>query len=198
MKNIIRNDITAVILAGGRSSRMSGEDKGLILLNNEPMIDCVAKTVKGGVNRLLISANRNAEQYQEYGEVITDALDDFQGPLAGILQAIQNANTEYLLIFPCDAPLLNKVVIGRLLSAMDSSAVDICVADDGVRIHPTIAIIKTKLEQNLSDFLASGQRKLGVWIEQNNFLKVDFSDYPEVFANLNTPEDFDKFLNPSA
>jgi len=196
MKNIIKSDITAVILSGGRSSRMNGEDKGLILLNNKPMISYAANMVKARVGRLLISANRNIEQYQKYGEVITDTLDDFQGPLAGILQAIQSADTDYLLIFPCDAPRLNETVVQRLLDTMNDNTIDICVAGDGMKIHPTIALVKTKLEQDLVDFLASGERKLGFWIEQNNFLKVDFSDCLEVFANLNSPEDFNKFLMP--
>ncbi|CAB5496182.1 Molybdenum cofactor guanylyltransferase (EC [Bathymodiolus thermophilus thioautotrophic gill symbiont] len=193
---IDKSNLTAVILAGGRSSRMNGEDKGLILLNGKPMIAYVATVVKEKAGHLFISANRNIEQYQEYGKVITDALDDFQGPLAGILQALQSANTDYLLIFPCDAPLLNKVAVDQLLNSMRQD-MDIGVADDGIRMHPTMMIVKTKLAQNLVDFLASGQRKLGLWVEQNNFLKINLSAYPEIFTNLNTPEDFNKCLIPN-
>jgi molybdopterin-guanine dinucleotide biosynthesis protein A len=189
---IDKNNITAVILSGGRSSRMQGEDKGLVLLNDKPLISYVVDVVDGRAGRLLISANRNVERYQPYGEVIVDELTDFQGPLAGISMALSKTTTTYLLTLPCDSPMVNKTVIDRLIDAMDRADVDICVADDGLRIHPTIALIKTNLKNNLLAFLESGERKLGLWIEQNNFQKVDFSDQPEVLINLNNPQDFDK------
>jgi len=189
---IDKNNITAVILSGGRSSRMQGEDKGLILLNDKPLINYVVDVVNSKVDRLLISANRNIEAYQQYGEVITDELADFQGPLAGISSALSRAATTYLLTLPCDSPMINKTVIDRLVDTMDRANVDICVADDGLRIHPTISLMKTSLKDNLLAFLDSGERKLGLWIEQNNFQKVDFSDQPRVFINLNNPQDFDK------
>ncbi len=189
---IDKNNITVVILSGGRSSRMQGEDKGLILLNDKPLISYMVDVVNDKAGRLLISANRNIEKYQSYGEVIVDELTDFQGPLAGISTALSKTNTTYLLTLPCDSPLINETVINRLIDVMDRVDVDICVADDGLRIHPTIALIKTNLKNNLLAFLESGERKLGLWIEQNNFQKVDFSDQPKVFINLNNPKDFDK------
>jgi len=189
---IDKNNITAVILSGGRSSRMQGEDKGLILLNDKPLIGYVADVVNSKVVRLLISANRNIDAYQKYGEVISDELSDFQGPLAGIVKAMSVVSTPYLLVLPCDSPLVNEIVIDRLIQCMTDKDMDICVAGDGVRIHPTFALIKTSLKDNLLDFLDSGKRKLGLWIEQNDFQKVDLSDQPKVFINLNNPQDFDK------
>ena len=189
---IDKNNITAVILSGGRSSRMQGEDKGLILLNDKPLISYVADVVNSKVVRLLISANRNIDAYQKYGEVISDELSDFQGPLAGIVKAMSVVSTPYLLVLPSDSPLVNEIVIDRLIQCMTDKDMDICVAGDGVRIHPTFALIKTSLKDNLLDFLDSGERKLGLWIEQNDFQKVDFSDQPKVFINLNNPQDFDK------
>jgi len=189
---IDKNNITAVILSGGRSSRMQGKDKGLILLNDKPLISYVVDMVDGKVGRLLISANRNVETYQQYGGVISDELADFQGPLAGIAKAMSVVSTTHLLVLPCDSPLVNEIVIDRLIQCMADKNVDICVADDGSHIHPTFAIMKTSLKDNLLDFLDSGERKLGLWIEQNNFQKVDCSDQPKVFINLNNPQDFDK------
>ena len=189
---IDKNNITAVILSGGRSSRMQGEDKGLILLNDKPLISYVVDVVDDRAGRLLISANRNIDAYQQYGEVISDELADFQGPLAGIAKAMSVVRTPYLLVLPCDSPLINEIVIDRLIQCMVNKDMDICVADDGSYIHPTFAIMKTSLKDNLLAFLDSGERKLGLWIEQNNFQKVDFSDQPKVFINLNNPQDFDK------
>jgi molybdopterin-guanine dinucleotide biosynthesis protein A len=189
---IDKNNITTVILSGGRSSRMQGEDKGLILLNDKPLISYVVDVVDDRAGRLLISANRNIDAYQQYGEVIRDELTDFQGPLAGIAKAMVEADTPYLLILPCDSPLVNEILVNRLIQCMADKDMDICVADDGSHIHPTFAIMKTSLKDNLLAFLDSGERKLGLWIEQNNFQKVDCSDQPKVFINLNNPQDFDK------
>jgi molybdopterin-guanine dinucleotide biosynthesis protein A len=189
---IDKNNITTVILSGGRSSRMQGEDKGLILLNDKPLISYVVDVVDDRAGRLLISANRNIDAYQQYGEVIRDELTDFQGPLAGIAKAMAEADTLYLLILPCDSPLVNEILVDRLIQCMADKDMDICVADDGSHIHPTFAIMKTSLKDNLLAFLDSGERKLGLWIEQNNFQKVDCSDQPKVFINLNNPQDFDK------
>ena len=189
---IDKNNITTVILSGGRSSRMQGEDKGLILLNDKPLISYVVDVVDDRAGRLLISANRNIDAYQQYGEVIRDELTDFQGPLAGIAKAMVEADTPYLLILPCDSPLVNEILVDRLIQCMADKDMDICVADDGSHIHPTFAIMKTSLKDNLLAFLDSGERKLGLWIEQNNFQKVDCSDQPKVFINLNNPQDFDK------
>ncbi|HIM58042.1 MAG TPA: molybdenum cofactor guanylyltransferase [Gammaproteobacteria bacterium] len=189
---INKNNITGVILSGGRSSRMQGQDKGLILLNDKPLISYVADALEAKVGRLLISANRNIEAYQQYGEVIKDELADFQGPLAGISKALNETTSPYLLIAPCDSPFISKALIDGLIESMCENEVDICVADDGVFIHPTFSLIKTTLKDNLLAFLNSGERKLGLWIEQNNFKKVDFAGQSKFFINLNNPEDFNK------
>lgn len=187
---IVKNNITTVILSGGRSSRMQGNDKGLILLNDKPLIEYAVNIVNVKAGRLLISANRNIEKYKQYGKVIKDDLIDFQGPLAGISKAISVASTPYLLVLPCDSPLINEVVIDRLIQCMSDKDADICVADDGTRIHPTFMLIKTNLKYDLLEFLDSGERKLGLWIEQNNFQRVDCSDQLQAFVNLNSPQDF--------
>ncbi len=187
---INQDELTAVILSGGRSSRLQGKDKGLILLNDKPLIAHVVDVVKHQVGTVLISANRNIQAYRQFGEVVEDDMLDFQGPLAGIASALKIAKTPYLLIWPCDAPYIHKITIDRLIDAMDNNDNDICVAYDGLRIHPTMALIKVSLQDNLLDFLMTGERKLGLWIKGNDFIKVDLSDELKIFVNLNSPEDF--------
>ena len=87
MKKISKNEITAVILAGGQASRMDGEDKGLIVFRELPLIAHVVNITKPKVNQTLISANRNLEEYANFGKVISDDLEGYQGPLAGISKA---------------------------------------------------------------------------------------------------------------
>ncbi|MEW8500460.1 MAG: molybdenum cofactor guanylyltransferase MobA, partial [Candidatus Thiodiazotropha taylori] len=132
-----RSDYTAVILAGGRGSRMGGNDKGLILFDGKPLIEHVVNTIAPQVGRLLINANRNMVEYQRFGyPVIRDELSGYQGPLAGIYSALEQITTSNLITVPCDGPRLPKDLVARLASAREAAAADIAVAHDGKRLQP--------------------------------------------------------------
>ena len=86
----IKNDVAAVILAGGKAKRMQGTDKGLITLKGKPMITYVINALNTQLDEIFINANRNKQQYQELGyPVISDLTDDYLGPLAGILSGLK-------------------------------------------------------------------------------------------------------------
>ena len=191
MKKISKNDISVVILAGGRASRMGGIDKGLVEFDGLPLIAHVHEIAKGNVNHVLISANRNTEQYSIYGKVIVDDLKDFQGPLAGISKALKVCSTDYLLVLPCDSPLVDAELIDGLINKMGQKNADICVAHDGSIMHATFAMMKTNLSSSLEHFLDEGGRKMAHWYRQQNLERVDVSDRLEVLTNLNKPEDLD-------
>ncbi|ANQ66843.1 molybdenum cofactor guanylyltransferase [Candidatus Pseudothioglobus singularis] len=190
MKKILKNEISVVILAGGRASRMGGKDKGLIELDGAPLIAYVHEVVKNKASHIFISANRNTEQYSLYGEVIIDDLKDFQGPLAGISKALKSCETKYLLVLPCDSPYIDSKLIDDMIAAMSLSDSDICVAHDGSIMHATFALMKSNLSTSLDKFLDSGGRKMALWYRQQNTKRVDVSNHLEVLTNLNSPEDF--------
>ena len=141
MKKISKNEITAVILAGGQASRMDGDDKGLILFRELPLIAHVVNITKPKVSQTLISANRNLEEYANFGKVISDDLEGYQGPLAGISKALKVCSTPYLLVLPCDSPLIDVALIDSLIEKMEVTKADICVAHDGSIMHATFALI---------------------------------------------------------
>ena len=190
MKNISKNEITAVILAGGQASRMNGEDKGLIIFRELPLIAHVVNITKPKVAEILISANRNLEEYANFGRVIRDDLEGFQGPLAGISKALKVCSTPYLLVFPCDSPLIDATLIDSLIEKMEATKADICVAHDGSIMHATFALMQTKLEKNLEEFLEEGGRKMAHWYRQQSLERIDVSSHLEVLTNINRPEDF--------
>ena len=190
MKKISKNEITAVILAGGQASRMDGEDKGLIVFRELPLIAHVVNITKPKVNQTLISANRNLEEYANFGKVISDDLEGYQGPLAGISKALKVCSTPYLLVFPCDSPLIDAALIDSLIEKMEVTKADICVAHDGSIMHATFALMQTKLEKNLEEFLEEGGRKMAFWYRQQNLERIDVSSHLEVLTNINRPEDF--------
>jgi len=190
VNKITKNEITAVILAGGQASRMDGEDKGLIVFRELPLIAHVVNVVESKVSQILISANRNFEEYANFGKVISDDLEGFQGPLAGISKALKVCSTPYLLVLPCDSPLIDEALIDSLIEKMEISNVDICVAHDGSIMHATFALMQTKLEKSLEEFLEQGSRKMALWYRQQSLERIDVSSHLEVLTNINRPEDF--------
>ena len=189
MNKISKKKITAVILAGDRSSRMGGDDKGLVEFRGKPMISYACDVVREKVGKILISANRNQNSYAAYGEVVEDNLADFQGPLSGISAALNICSTPYLFILPCDSPLITRELVDEIIEKMVSSSAEICVAHDGKIMHATFALIKSSLGASLDNFLAGGERKMALWYRQQKLARVDVSDQLEVLTNVNRPED---------
>jgi len=190
VKKISKNKITAVILAGGQASRMDGEDKGLIVFRELPLISHVFNITKSFVSQFLFSSNRNFEEYANFGKEIRDDLEGYQGPLAGISKALKVCSTPYLLVLPCDCPLIDEALIDSLIEKMEISKVDICVAHDGSIMHATFALMQTKLEKSLEEFLGEGGRKMALWYRQQSLERIDVSSHLEVLTNINRPEDF--------
>jgi molybdopterin-guanine dinucleotide biosynthesis protein A len=179
--------VAGVILAGGRARRMNNQDKGLVNFKGSPMVSYAIAALAPVVDCLLINANRNIEQYRQFGwPVISDQTDSFDGPLAGILTAMIHADADILVVIPCDSPLIKTEHLQKLLLTRAENNADVAVAFDGARLHPVFFAIKTSLQASLQDYLADGQRKVSVWLDRQNLVKVDFSNEPEIFCNVNT------------
>ncbi|MES9852443.1 MAG: molybdenum cofactor guanylyltransferase MobA [Candidatus Thiodiazotropha sp. L084R] len=192
-----RPNLTAVILAGGRGSRMGGSDKGLVQLDGKLLIEHVITAIAPQVDQLIINANRNIPEYQKFGyPVIADELSGYQGPLAGIYAALEFIDGPDLITVPCDGPKLPVDLVERLASARQRESADIAVAYDGKRLQPVYALIPTRLQQSLLTYLDGGDRKIDLWYAQHKMAKADFSDIPETFMNINTPEDRNEFEQP--
>ncbi|MEF3073533.1 molybdenum cofactor guanylyltransferase MobA [Methylobacter sp. Wu1] len=179
--------VTGVILAGGLARRMNNQDKGLINFKGRPMISYAIAAMAPVVDQLIINANRNRERYRQFGlPVVADQTDTFDGPLAGVLTAMIHADADVLLVMPCDSPLVKAEHLRKLLAARAEQDADVAVAFDGERLHPVFMAIRTALKTSLEAYLASGERKIGLWLEQLNRVKADFSDTPGIFTNVNT------------
>ncbi len=183
------NDITAIILAGGQATRMGGEDKGLILLDGRPMLAHVLKQITPQVDHIVINANRNQQRYETFGwPVISDLESNFRGPLAGIASVMQTVASNCFVCIPCDAPLLPSHLVEQLHSAIQDSSANSSVAHSGESIQPVFALFKKSAEPALRRFVQAGESKVRLWHHQNSSVVVDFSDTPEAFLNINTPE----------
>ena len=169
---------------------MGGRDKGLLPLAGRPMIEYVIEALRPQVDTLLINANRNRETYAGYGfRVVPDDTSDYPGPLAGMAAAMAAAPPGAILTVPCDGPWLPPDLARRLEAGRVAQDVPICMAHDGHRAQPVFALLDRDLLPSLREYLARGGRKIDLWYAQHGAATADFSDCPEVFINVNTPED---------
>ncbi|MCB5310305.1 molybdenum cofactor guanylyltransferase MobA [Yersinia massiliensis] len=181
-------NITGVILAGGRSSRMGGNDKGLILLHGKPLFQHVFDRLKPQVDEVIINANRHQALYQVSGiPVISDIITGFVGPLAGMHAGLSYSHTEWVIFAPCDVPMLPSNLVSQLWLGKQQALA--AYVHDGERAHPTLALMHVSLKPFLTEFLAKGDRKLMIFMESLHAQPVMFREQAGQFSNLNTPAD---------
>jgi molybdenum cofactor guanylyltransferase len=195
MTAIAPADITGVVLAGGRGTRMGGLDKGLQLYGDAPLAQHCLRRLQAQVGPTLVNANRNLAQYQGFGApVVTDTVPDFAGPLAGFITALENCQTPYLMTVPCDTPQFPTDLVARLAAALAHDKADIAMASamelqaDGSPVwyrQPVFCLLRCSLLPGLRSFVTDGGRKIGAWTAQQHTVQVEF-DQPGAFANANT------------
>ena len=190
-------EITGIILAGGRGSRMGGADKGLQNFNGVPLALHTLLRLAPQVGEVMINANRNLAAYESFGvPVWPDAagLGDYSGPLAGFLTGLERCETPYLLTVPCDTPLFSPDLVERLAQALERENADIAVVaapeEDGqLRPQPVFCLLRTRLLESLMLFTTSGGRKIDAWTAQHKTVLVPFNlpgDDARAFFNANT------------
>lgn len=191
---ISAEQITGLILAGGRAQRMGGIDKGLIPFHQKPLIETTIQRLKVQVGPILINANRNITKYAVYGyPVIMDETPDFSGPLAGFLMGLKNCKTPYLLTTPCDSPLFPEDLATKLASELEQANLDLVYAsskeaDGKVWTQPVFCLMRANLQDSLISFLDKGDLKIDRWFKELKSGTVIF-DNAQAFANANTPEE---------
>ena len=183
------NSITGVILAGGGGRRMGGEDKGLLSLHGKMLVQHVIDRLAPQCQKLLINCNRNQQAYADFHyPLFSDSMSGGLGPLAGLLSAMELSSTPLVLSIPCDTPALPLDLVARMLRTLEESQADICTVSDGERLHPVILLAHCRLQSSLRGYLDSGARKVHDWFYSQAHGIADFSDQPNAFTNLNTPQ----------
>ncbi len=188
-------DITGLILAGGRGSRMGGVDKGLQNFNGLPLALHSLLRLQPQVGQVMINANRNLSAYESFGAPVwPDVLADYAGPLAGFLTGLERCETPYLVSVPCDTPLLPPDLVARLAQALDDANAEIAMAaapeeDGSVRTQPVFCLLRVDLLESLVQFTHGGGRKIDAWTAQHQTVTVAFDqsgDDRRAFYNANT------------
>ena len=200
-QGILARDITGLVLAGGRGSRMGGVDKGLQPHAGATLAQHALQRLAPQVGPLLINANRHADVYAAMGvPVCADALPDYAGPLAGFMAGLVKCETPYLVTVPCDSPLFPVDLVERLAQSLVEADADIAMAatlEDGVQqVQPVFCLLKASLRDSLVAFTQSGQRKIDRWTAMHRCVEVSFDD-AHAFFNANTIDELQQLQTPS-
>lgn len=188
---IQRQDVTGLVLAGGRGSRMGGVDKGLQRLDGAPLVQHALRRLQPQVGQMLINANRNLEVYEGFGvPVRADAVADYAGPLAGFLAGLSQCETEWLVTVPCDTPRFPADLVARLASGIGEAPVAVAVTvTDGVRQRESVfCLLRRELRHDLQAHVRGGGHKIQSWLERHGCVDVVFED-TDAFFNANTLEE---------
>jgi molybdopterin-guanine dinucleotide biosynthesis protein A len=188
-----RAQITGVVLAGGRGSRMGGADKGLQPYRGVALVRHALDRLASQVGALLINANRNLDAYAAFGvPLCPDRLPDFAGPLAGWHAALGACTTPFLLTVPCDSPLFPLDLAARLGDALAESGKPIAMAaapeGESARTQPVFCLMRCSVKPLLDAFLARGERKIDRFTAECGCVEVLFAD-AAAFVNANTAEE---------
>ena len=195
---ITPDNITGLVLAGGRGLRMGGTDKGLQVLAGKPLALHALERLRPQVGALLVNANRNTAAYATFGvPVCPDTVEGFAGPLAGFLAGLAQCRTPWLLTVPCDSPRFPTDLAARLAAAALSQDAEIAIAlatdheapGAALRPQPVFCLLRSSLQDSLQRFVAEGGRKVGAWTALHRCATVPFNqpgDDPHAFFNANT------------
>jgi molybdopterin-guanine dinucleotide biosynthesis protein A len=188
---ISRDDITGLVLAGGRGSRMGGVDKGLQNHHGMPLALHALLRLSPQVGAVMLNANRNLGAYESLGAPVwPDALADYPGPLAGFLAGLEHCETPYLVTVPCDSPRFPADLVERLARGLAEAQGDIAMAvtldEAGQRQRqPVFCLMHTGVLDSLVRFIQGGQRRIDRWTDGQRSVEVLFDD-AGAFVNANT------------
>lgn len=184
-----RNNITGLILAGGRGTRFNEQDKGCLPYKGSTLTEHAIARLAPRVKTILLSANRNLDYYNKLNATcIEDGFSDYPGPLAGIHSALKKMQTEWLVTVACDTPCFPLDYVEKLSASLQNKESLIAVARNQNRLQNVFMLVHKNLLTSLDSFLKNGERKAQIWLEQNNPIIVDFTQQ-HAFTNINRPED---------
>jgi molybdenum cofactor guanylyltransferase len=186
-------DITGLVLCGGRGTRMGGVDKGLQSHQGLPLAMHALLRLQLQVGAAMINANRNLGAYESMGvPVWPDPIEGYPGPLAGWLAGLEHCDTPWMLTVPCDTPNFPTDLAARLAAAAEAEGAQIAMAatfEEGrQQRQPVFCLLQTTLLESLVQALQAGERKIDRWTAQHRCVEVLFDD-PAAFFNANTPQD---------
>lgn len=193
----MNGDVVAVLLAGGLSRRMGGQDKMLRDLGGVPILSRVVDRMRPQAGRLLLNANGDPTRFAAFDlPVASDVIEGHAGPLAGVLTGMEWASKnapecEWIVTVPTDAPFLPRDLVERLQAAVEREEADMACASSGGRHHPVCGLWPVALAADLRRAMVEEEiRKVDIWTARYRLAVADWPTKPvDPFFNANRPED---------
>lgn len=183
---ITKNNITGIILSGGKSSRM-GSDKGFISFNGKPFIQHVIEALEPLVSEIIIVSNHSdydAFNLRRIEDIITDA-----GPVSGISSGLKASKTIYNLVLSCDIPLIKSDVLQLIINQASEHA-DIIQVESHGKTMPLVGLYKTSCAETFIKLLNNDERRLRYAVNQCRVKTIALpSELADCVMNVNTPEE---------
>jgi molybdopterin-guanine dinucleotide biosynthesis protein A len=191
---IPHTEIDAVILAGGKSSRM-GEEKGLVLFQQKPLVSYVINLLLGLQIQPRLIANHPG--YQQFNiRIDTDIIPD-KGPMGGLYTALETTRQQHVLLLSCDTPFLQPALIKRLLSGLRDGR--ICIPECQGRLHPLCAIYPKSLKDKVVTCITENRLRMTAFVSSAAHDRIHSDDlevmYPDLFMNLNDRQSIHTWMN---
>lgn len=181
---IHRDDVTGIVLCGGKGSRLNGEDKPLLPLGSKRIIDFVCDRLEPQVTSIILSCSRNVAIYEGLRHELCVDRDNDRGPLAGLTEAFVLACSEWVITTPGDTPFLSLNLVERLSPWAENQGVAVPIVN-GFRQNLCLVINKGRREE-LRSFYENGGSAVKDWLDEIKVTPTDLSDIEESFFNINT------------
>ncbi|MBW6459129.1 MAG: molybdenum cofactor guanylyltransferase [Bacteroidales bacterium] len=188
---IIREKATAIILAGGKSSRMGGVDKSLLPVHGETMISYIANQLKDHFDELLIGAN-DPEKYAFLNLPVIPDVEKDKGPLMGIYSCLLASGNEVNFITACDIPEMNLRLIHNMINLATDFDMVIPVKEND-KYEPLFAVYRKSVAPHAERILKKDARRIIELISHAKVRLIDFTD-TSWYQNLNFREDYHEFI----
>lgn len=178
-----------LLLAGGRGARLGGQDKGLVEWQGQPMIAWLHQAVRPLTDDLIISCNRNHAAYRPYADrLVSDHEPDYPGPLAGIRAGLAVARHPWLVVLPCDAPLVDGALIDRMRDASTAAPGKPLMVRQGNQWEPLFCVIPAGLAAEVERAWRRGERSNRRVLLALGSAALDIGQGDRRLANLNTAD----------
>lgn len=187
----MKNNVTAIILAGGKSSRM-GTDKGLVLIKGKHMVEYVIDAVKSCCDEMLIISNQNG--YDGFGvKVLKDDIENI-GPIGGIYTGLNHSKNNINIVLTCDSPFVDATLISEMLNSYNNDMDVLFLAHQNL-IYPLTAIYNKRILKNIKSHIEKGEYKVRTLFKTVNSQKMNLSNINSLkVQNINTQEDLKKHI----
>lgn len=195
-------DIGALILMGGKNSRMNGNVKGLLKIKNSTFLEKIQETLND-FSSIYLSINdkfskKQKQNFENMGFKIIEDIYKEIGPLGGIYSSLLNCKEEYLFITACDMPFITKNSIEVLCNKVDKNTDGVVFYDKNNKLYPLGAIYSKNVLPIIEEMIEKKYYKLSYLVEKSNFVKINIekTDIPlKVLSNINTLQEYDLFIN---